>query len=270
MSFLEYVKYALAAFGPIYGFFDDTGQGDFAPTGVATPQECLRNLVTRVGLYGLAERFDEFAVLMGYLLGRPGAAVVSRNVTATLPNPRQERQTDRQEGFRLPEIMTLSRSYRRNMVTSGRALARYETASRRAPSMRIFTTRPWPWPPMRAWRRTASSRPMRSALGWGQPTARPAATGAEGNDRPKRRRPRPAGLKGARVDDKPKVASLASTRISPSSAGARRHGCGRVRAGSPRPGWRFPPRCPRSRDPAVLRGRLRDHPRAQGRARARV
>jgi hypothetical protein len=61
-------------FGAIYGFFDDTGQGDFAPTGVATPQECLRNLVTRVGLYGLAERFDEFAVLMGYLLGRLGAA----------------------------------------------------------------------------------------------------------------------------------------------------------------------------------------------------
>jgi hypothetical protein len=57
----EYAKYALAAFGPIYGFFDDTGQGDFTPTGVATPQECLRNLVTRVGLYGLAERFDEFA-----------------------------------------------------------------------------------------------------------------------------------------------------------------------------------------------------------------
>jgi hypothetical protein len=44
---------------------------------------------------------------MGYLLGRPGTAVVSRNVTATLPNPRQERQTDRQEGFRLPEITTL-------------------------------------------------------------------------------------------------------------------------------------------------------------------
>ena len=87
MSFLEYAKYALSAFGPIYGFFDDTGQGDFAPTGIATPQECLRNLVTRVGLYGLAERFDEFAVLMGYLLGRPGVAVVSRNVTATLPNP---------------------------------------------------------------------------------------------------------------------------------------------------------------------------------------
>ena len=30
-------------------------------------------------------------------------------------------------------------------------------------------------------------------------------------------------------------------------------------------GWRFPPRCPRNRDPAVLRGHLRDHPRAQAR-----
>lgn len=47
----------------------------------------MKNLVTRVGLYGLTERFDEFAVLTGYLLGRPRIlAVLPRNVTAGIPN----------------------------------------------------------------------------------------------------------------------------------------------------------------------------------------
>ena len=87
MPFAEYARNAFGAFGAIYSFFDDTGQGTFAPTGTGTAQECLRNLVTRVGLFGLTERFDQFAVLVGYLLGKPGVAVVSRNVTDTLPNP---------------------------------------------------------------------------------------------------------------------------------------------------------------------------------------
>jgi len=87
MPFIEYARNAHSAFGAQYSFFDDTGQGTFAPTGTATPQQCLNNLVTRVGLYGLTERFDEFAVLTGYLLGRPRVlAVLPRNVTAGIPN----------------------------------------------------------------------------------------------------------------------------------------------------------------------------------------
>ena len=70
MSFLDYAANMYAAIGPQYSFFDDTGKGTFAPTGTATAEECLNNLMTRVGLYGLTERFDEFTVLMGYLLGR--------------------------------------------------------------------------------------------------------------------------------------------------------------------------------------------------------
>jgi hypothetical protein len=87
MPFIEYSKKALAAFGPQYAFFDDTGQGTFAPSGNATPQECLANLLTRVGLFGLMERFDEFTALMGYLLERPGIAITPRNVTSEIPNP---------------------------------------------------------------------------------------------------------------------------------------------------------------------------------------
>jgi hypothetical protein len=87
MPFIEYARNAHSAFGAQFSFFDDTGQGTFAPTGTATAQECLKNLVTRVGLYGLTERFDEFAVLTGYLLGRPRIlAVLPRNVTAGIPN----------------------------------------------------------------------------------------------------------------------------------------------------------------------------------------
>jgi hypothetical protein len=48
----------------------------------------LHNLVTRVGLFGLTERFDEFAVLAAYLFGRPRVlAVPPGNVTNNIPNP---------------------------------------------------------------------------------------------------------------------------------------------------------------------------------------
>jgi hypothetical protein len=88
MSFLEYAKKALAAFGPQYGFFDDTGQGSFAPTGNATPEECLHNLMTKVGLFGLTDRFDEFAALFGYLVRRRNVlALPNRNVTDEIENP---------------------------------------------------------------------------------------------------------------------------------------------------------------------------------------
>jgi hypothetical protein len=70
MPFLDYAANMYSAIGAQYSFFDDTGKGTFAPTGNATAEECLNNLTTRVGLYGLTERFDEFTVLMGYLLGR--------------------------------------------------------------------------------------------------------------------------------------------------------------------------------------------------------
>ena len=53
-----------------------------------TVQECLENLVTKVGLYGLTERFDEFTVLMGYLLGRPRILAIPRgNATNCIPKP---------------------------------------------------------------------------------------------------------------------------------------------------------------------------------------
>jgi hypothetical protein len=86
MPFVEYAQLALAAFGPQYSFFDDTGRGTFAPTGIATARECLPNLVSRVGLFGLVERFDEFTVLMGYLLGRATIAIRPRNVTSEIPS----------------------------------------------------------------------------------------------------------------------------------------------------------------------------------------
>jgi hypothetical protein len=87
MSFLDYAANMYAAIGPQYSFFDHTGEGTFAPTGTATPQQCLENLVSRVGLYGLTERFEEFTVLMGYLLGRARIlAVPPGNVTDQIPN----------------------------------------------------------------------------------------------------------------------------------------------------------------------------------------
>jgi hypothetical protein len=88
MSFVDYAANMYAAIGPQYSFFDHTGQGTFAPTGTATPQQCLDNLVTKVGLFGLTERFEEFTVLAGYLLGRPRIlAVPPGNVTDQIPNP---------------------------------------------------------------------------------------------------------------------------------------------------------------------------------------
>jgi hypothetical protein len=86
MPFIEYARKAHAAFGPQYSFFDDTGRGSFAPSGHATAEECLHNLVTRVGIFGLTERFDEFAVLIGYLLNRPGIVIATRNVTNEIPS----------------------------------------------------------------------------------------------------------------------------------------------------------------------------------------
>ena len=71
MSFLDYAANIYTAIGPQYSFFDDTGKGTFAPTGAATPERCFNNLTTSIGFYGLTERFDEFAILSGYLLYRP-------------------------------------------------------------------------------------------------------------------------------------------------------------------------------------------------------
>lgn len=82
MSFVEYSNRMLDAIGPQYSFFDDTGKGVFARTGNATVQHCLANLLSKVSFYGLSERFDEFAALSGYLLGRPKIlAVAPANVT---------------------------------------------------------------------------------------------------------------------------------------------------------------------------------------------
>src|SRR5262249_11400867 len=55
MSFIEYAAKMLEAIGPQYSFFDDTGDGVFARTGRATVHECLANLRTRVGIYGLSD-----------------------------------------------------------------------------------------------------------------------------------------------------------------------------------------------------------------------
>jgi hypothetical protein len=82
MSFVEYTNRMLDAIGPQYSFFDDTGQGTFARTGNASVRECLANLQTKVSFFGLSERFDEFAALSGYLLGREKIlAIEPANVT---------------------------------------------------------------------------------------------------------------------------------------------------------------------------------------------
>src|SRR5262245_5190167 len=87
MSFLDYAANIYAAIGPQYGFFDDTGKGTFAPTGTATPERCFNNLTTSIGFYGLTDRFDEFAILSGYLLHRPEILSATReNVTKNLPD----------------------------------------------------------------------------------------------------------------------------------------------------------------------------------------
>jgi hypothetical protein len=88
MSFLDYAANVHSAIGPQYSFFDDTGKGTFAPTGTASARECLNNLLRWVSIYGLTERFDEFCILLGYLLGQPRILAVPRgNVTSRLPNP---------------------------------------------------------------------------------------------------------------------------------------------------------------------------------------
>ena len=85
MSFLEYAGKMLDAIGPQYGFFDDTGRGTFARTGTASARDCLSNLLTKVSFYGLCDRFDEFAVMSGYLLGRRSfLAVAPVNVTSEI------------------------------------------------------------------------------------------------------------------------------------------------------------------------------------------
>jgi hypothetical protein len=87
MSFVEYSSRMLEAIGPQYSFFDDTGQGVFARTGNASMHECLANLQTKVSFYGLSERFDEFAALSGYLLGREKIlAIEPANVTKDIEN----------------------------------------------------------------------------------------------------------------------------------------------------------------------------------------
>src|SRR5262249_8812200 len=58
MPFIEHAAKVYAAVGPQYSFFDDTGLGTFAPSGRATPQQCLDNLLTKVSFYGLTGRFD--------------------------------------------------------------------------------------------------------------------------------------------------------------------------------------------------------------------
>ena len=65
MPFIEHAAKVYAAIGPQYSFFDDTGRGTFAPTGRATPQECLNNLLYKVTFYGLTDRFNEFSLLFG-------------------------------------------------------------------------------------------------------------------------------------------------------------------------------------------------------------
>lgn len=87
MTFLEYVANMDAAIGPQYGFFDDTGAGTFARTGTASVEHCLNNLLTKVSIFGLTSRFDEFAVLAGMLLGRQRIlAVPPSNVTDQIPD----------------------------------------------------------------------------------------------------------------------------------------------------------------------------------------
>jgi hypothetical protein len=91
MQFVDYVKWLIApnSVGPQYSFFDDTGDGGFAYTGKATAEQCLRNLLDRVALLGLADRLDEFAVIVGFLLRRPNIlAVAPRNVTASITGDR--------------------------------------------------------------------------------------------------------------------------------------------------------------------------------------
>jgi hypothetical protein len=79
MSFIEYAEWLHAAIGPQYSFFDDTGAGTFARSGTASAERCLNNLLTRVAMFGLTDRFDEYCVLVGYLVGRGKLLAVGRD-----------------------------------------------------------------------------------------------------------------------------------------------------------------------------------------------
>ena len=67
-----------------YGFFDDTGSGSFAYTGLATVEQCLENLFNKVSLFGFTDRFEEFYILFGYLFRYPNISVAPENDTASL------------------------------------------------------------------------------------------------------------------------------------------------------------------------------------------
>ena len=86
MSFVDYAAAFTAGVGTQYGYFDDTG------TRSATPQECLDNLLRKVTFYGFSEKFDEFAVIVGYLMGlRNVLPVPEENITADIPNSHNRR-----------------------------------------------------------------------------------------------------------------------------------------------------------------------------------
>jgi hypothetical protein len=88
MSFLDYAEWLHRAIGPQYSFFDDTGAGTFARSGTASAEQCLSNLLTKVSLFGLTERFNEYCAIAGYLLGWTKVlAVGSENVTSRRPDP---------------------------------------------------------------------------------------------------------------------------------------------------------------------------------------
>ena len=89
----------------------------------ASPQECLENLLTKVSFYGFSERFEEFAVTVGYLLGlRNVLPVPEENVTADIPNPhnRQARQSLTAE-----ELAQLGEILRDDLWFHEQALAAY-------------------------------------------------------------------------------------------------------------------------------------------------
>jgi hypothetical protein len=92
MSFLDYAEWLHRAIGPQYSFFDDTGVGTFARSGTASAEQCLTNLLTKVSLFGLTERFNEYCAIAGYLLGWTKVlAVGCDNVTKTGQGPHTEK-----------------------------------------------------------------------------------------------------------------------------------------------------------------------------------
>jgi hypothetical protein len=117
MSLVDYAAAFTAGVGTQYGYFDDTGSRS------ASPQECLENLLTKVSFYGFSDRFEEFAVTVGYLLGlRNVLPVPEENVTAEIPNPhnRQARQSLTAE-----ELTQLGEILRDDLWFHEQALAAY-------------------------------------------------------------------------------------------------------------------------------------------------